>query len=184
MTVKRLTFPPSSSFTSNLGLCHAIVTRKDSKGRSRRTRLRFHLFERLRKPHRHQDHLPESVHEHTSHSSSPQMHGDNDPNAAISDPSLSRSLPFDDDPQSTNTDLSMKEALALLEGREYVPDNPGFWLRVSRFEALFRTPTSIYAAKVAAACAVFATLILANGTRHFFLSYGIKEYVLSIVVSL
>ena len=112
------------------------------------------------------------------------MHGDNDPNAAIADPSLSRHLPLDDDPQSTNTDLSMKEALALLEGREYVPDNPGFWLRVSRFEALFRTPTSIYAAKVAVVCAVFPILIWANGTRQFFLTYGIQGSLLSIVVAL
>ncbi len=95
------------------------------------------------------------------------MHGDNNPNAAIADPSLLCHLPLDDDLQSTNTDLSMKEALALLEGREYVPDNPGFWLRVSRFKALFRTPMSIYAAKVAAVCAVFAILIWANGTHQF-----------------
>src|SRR5258708_4253208 len=163
MTVKRLT---CSSFASDLSLCHAIVTWKDSRGCSRWSCLRFHLFERLQKLHRHQDHLPKLVHRHT-HSSSHQMHGDNNPNAAIADPSLLCHLPLDDDLQSTNTDLSMKEALALLEGREYVPDNPGFWLRVSRFKALFRTPMSIYAAKVAAVCAVFAILIWANGTHQF-----------------
>ena len=112
------------------------------------------------------------------------MDGENDPNAAYADPSLSRRAPFELDPQTIDTDLSMKEALALLEGKEYVPDNPGFWLRASRLEAKLHSPMSIYAGKVAGAAAVFATLIWAVHTRHFFLEYSIQGSLLTVVVAL
>ena len=160
------------------------MTRKDSKGRSRQKRLRFHLFERLRKPHGHHVHLSELVGQYSPSSPSSPMHGENDPNAAYADPSLSRRVPFELDPQSIDTGLSMKEALALLEGKEYVPDNPGFWLRASRLEAKLRSPMSIYAGKVAGAAAVFATLIWAVHTRHFFLEYNIQGSLLTIIIAL
>jgi hypothetical protein len=45
-------------------------------------------------------------------------------------------------------ELSMKEALALLEGRRYVPEKLSVWQYLNNLEHWLRSPNSIYAAKV------------------------------------
>lgn len=57
--------------------------------------------------------------------------------------------------------MSLREALARLSGRDFVPIKKNFWTRVAELERMLRSPDSIYAFKTAAAVAVFAVFLLA-----------------------
>lgn len=81
-------------------------------------------------------------------------------------------------------EYGMREAIARLEGREYIPVKPTIWQRLHRLEAMTRSPDSIYAMKVAAAALVFGALIWADGSRAFFIKYNIAGSLLTIVVAL
>jgi hypothetical protein len=151
--------------------------RKDSQGRPRRRRLRFHLFEKLRRGHHH------VVDISATGPRDAEFKGMNDATAAVVDPSYSQNVAGEDTGYAQR-ELSMHEALALLEGREYVREKPNIWLRLSNIEKHFRSPLSIYAFKVAAAAMVFGALIWADGTRKWFLSYTIASSMLTLVVAL
>lgn len=81
-------------------------------------------------------------------------------------------------------EYGMREAIARLEGREYIPVKPTIWQHLHRLEAMTRSPDSIYAMKVAAAALVFGALIWADGSRAFFIKYNIAGSLLTIVVAL
>lgn len=57
--------------------------------------------------------------------------------------------------------MSLREALARLSGRDFVPVKKNFWTRIAELERVLRSPDSIYACKTAAAVAVFAVFLLA-----------------------
>lgn len=163
-------------FVTVLAQCHAHVKRTDAQGRPRRRRLRFHLFESLvRKRHHHPDSLP---------AGSATNAGENQISPAAVDPPYSADAPRERDDNTTPREYSMKEALAVLEGRDYVPTKPTIWQRLDDLEAMTRSPNSIYAMKVAGASLVFGSLIWANGSRSFFIKYNITGSLLTIVVAL
>lgn len=159
---------PASQFTAVLSECHALVGRRDAKGRKRQRRLRFRLLERfMMKPVL----SPGSSSSEASGSEKPQG----------SEPS-----PFDHQEPSASVehDLSMKEALALLEGRTYTPPSTTFWQRLERLEQWTRSPLSIYAFKVMGASLVFGALLWAEGSRAFFIKYQMTTSLLTVVVAL
>lgn len=55
-------------------------------------------------------------------------------------------------------ELSIKEALALLDEVEYKPTYENIWVRIGRFNKFFQSEQSVFAVKTAAAASVFATL--------------------------
>lgn len=87
-------------------------------------------------------------------------------------------------PASLDHELSMREALALLEGRAYTPTSPTIWQRIERLEQWTRSPISIYAFKVMGASLVFGALLWAEGSRAFFLKYQMTTSLLTVVVAL
>lgn len=84
----------------------------------------------------------------------------------------------------TAHDLSVSEALALLEHRPYVPPQHSFVQRLERAEQWFREPTSVFAAKTACAASVFAVLILHPVPRPWFIEFGMSGGALTIVTAL
>lgn len=165
-----------SQFTTVLAQCHAHVKEADASGRRRRLRLRFHLFESLgRKRHHHSDSLP---------AGSGGGPTGNQTNAAVADSSYPLSASDERDEGTTPREYSMKEAMAVLEGRDYVPTKRTVWQRLDRLEAKTRSPNSVYAMKVAGAALVFGSLLWADGSRPFFIKYSITGSLLTIVVAL
>ncbi|BGP28655.1 hypothetical protein JCM10296v2_000391 [Rhodotorula toruloides] len=79
--------------------------------------------------------------------------------------------------------MSLREALARLSGRDFVPIKKNFWTRVAELERLLRSPDSIYAFKTAAAVAVFAVFLLAPSLHTFFINYGLTGGIITIVVA-
>jgi hypothetical protein len=167
-----------SQFTTVLAQCHAYVKETDARGRRRKLRLRFHLFESLgRKRHHHSDSLP-------SGSTTAGEPSGNQTNAAAVDSSYPVNASGEQTEGKTPREYSMKEAMAVLEGRDYVPTKPTIWQRLHSLEAKTRSPNSIYAMKVAGAALVFGSLLWANGSRAFFIQYSITGSLLTIVVAL
>ncbi|KAF8585693.1 hypothetical protein K439DRAFT_1660110 [Ramaria rubella] len=87
----------------------------------------------------------------------------------------------DDD---SDDDLTLPKALALLERKTYTPVQLNFWQHLDNFQQLVQSPTSVYAAKTAAAASVFGTLIYASNPRPWFLNYSLTSGMLTIVVAL
>ncbi|KAI5481791.1 hypothetical protein MNV49_000068 [Pseudohyphozyma bogoriensis] len=85
------------------------------------------------------------------------------------------------DPKGT---MSLAEALATLEGREYVKPKVSIWERISQLEHLLRTNTSIYAFKTACAVSVYTVFILAPSLKTFFVDYGLTGGLITIVVAM
>ncbi|KAF8600286.1 hypothetical protein BDV93DRAFT_476704 [Ceratobasidium sp. AG-I] len=81
-------------------------------------------------------------------------------------------------------ELSVREALAILEQQEYVPKKTNIWQKLERAERLLESPTSIYAGKTAAATLIFAVLIWAPTTRQWFINYGLTGGLITVVVAL
>ncbi|GEM06176.1 transmembrane protein [Rhodotorula toruloides] len=86
-------------------------------------------------------------------------------------------------PSDRTSKMSLREALARLSGRDFVPVQKSFWTRVAEMERLFRSPDSIYACKTAAAVAVFAVFLLAPSLHTFFINYGLTGGIITIVVA-
>jgi hypothetical protein len=55
-------------------------------------------------------------------------------------------------------ELSIKEALAILENRKYNPVKERLWEKVNRVKSVLQSDSSVFAAKAAAAATVFAVL--------------------------
>ncbi|GAA5863516.1 hypothetical protein JCM1840_000049 [Sporobolomyces johnsonii] len=80
--------------------------------------------------------------------------------------------------------MSLREAIAKLSGRDFVPRKTSVWRLVAGMERLLRSATSVYAAKTASAVAVFAVFILAPSLKSFFISYGLTSGVITLVVAM
>lgn len=73
--------------------------------------------------------------------------------------------------------MELREAIAKLSGQTFTPRTTTFWQKVAALERLARSPTSVYAAKTAAAVSVYAVFLLAPSLRvssffFFDLSFG------------
>ncbi|CAE6533569.1 unnamed protein product [Rhizoctonia solani] len=93
-------------------------------------------------------------------------------------------MEIDNASQVEDRELCVREALALLEQKEYVPQQPNVWQKLERAKHLLESPTSIYAGKTAAATLIFAVLIWAPTTRQWFISYGLTGGLITVVVAL
>jgi len=88
------------------------------------------------------------------------------------------------DVSESERELSFKEAMALLENREYVRKRKTVWQRYKAIEEAARTPMSVFALKTATGALIFAMLLFAETTRQFFINYGLQVGVLTLVVSI
>ncbi|KAF8749522.1 hypothetical protein RHS01_09997 [Rhizoctonia solani] len=93
-------------------------------------------------------------------------------------------MEIDNASQVEDRELCVREALAILEQQEYVPQNVNIWQKLERAKRLFESPTSIYAGKTAAATLIFAVLIWAPATRQWFINYGLTGGLITVVVAL
>jgi hypothetical protein len=84
--------------------------------------------------------------------------------------------PTDKPASETQKEMSMKEALCLLEQKPYTPTKPNAWQRLADFENFLRSPDSIYALKTALAAIVYTTLLWAPKTRGWFINYGLTVW--------
>ncbi|GAA5995099.1 uncharacterized protein JCM10292_004539 [Rhodotorula paludigena] len=85
---------------------------------------------------------------------------------------------------SDKSKMTLREAIARLSGRDFVPPTRTFWQRIAQLERLARSPDSIYAAKTAAAVSVYAVFILAPSLTSFFVDYGLTSGIITIVVAM
>ncbi|KAG8991644.1 hypothetical protein FRB93_002631 [Tulasnella sp. JGI-2019a] len=83
-----------------------------------------------------------------------------------------------------NTDLSLGEAMAMLEGRPYVRKTYTWGERIHQLRAMATDTTSLFALKSAAAATVFAMFIYCESTRLWFVQYALSSGLLTIVVAL
>ncbi|BGP44750.1 hypothetical protein JCM10450v2_000564 [Rhodotorula kratochvilovae] len=87
-------------------------------------------------------------------------------------------------PDGAAPKMTLREAVARLAGRDFVPPKKSFWVRIAELERLFRSPDSIYAAKTAAAVSVYGVFILAPSLKAFFVDYGLTSGIITIVVAM
>jgi len=150
---------------------HAAVMKFDEKrGRGPRSRLQVHFFQLL--------HRPKKKSREALNYTPPSASRSGTLSTATSESVSLERDPFDD------RVLSVAEAAALLEGREYAPKKVTFMERIQWLEHLIRSPTSIFAMKTSAAASVFTILILAQTTSAFFVSYALTGGVLTLIVSI
>ncbi|CAE6534018.1 unnamed protein product [Rhizoctonia solani] len=93
-------------------------------------------------------------------------------------------MEIDNASQVEDRELCVREALAILEQREFVPQKTNVWQKFERAKHLLESPTSIYAGKTAAATLIFAVLIWAPATRQWFINYGLTGGLITVVVAL
>ncbi|KAG9083400.1 hypothetical protein FRC07_013922, partial [Ceratobasidium sp. 392] len=153
-------------FTRELSTFHdAVMSRK-----TQRKRLHVHLFETLvgkvRKAERKRKERADKIH------------------AGKAEGEETGDMEIDDASAVEDRELNVREALAILEQKEYVPKKMNVWQRLERMERLLESPTSIYAGKTAAAALIFAVLIWAPNTRQWFVSYGLTGGLITVVVAL
>ncbi|KAF8591763.1 hypothetical protein K439DRAFT_1326105 [Ramaria rubella] len=101
--------------------------------------------------------------------------------ALTSRPPSKTSKTEDDD---SDDELTLPKALALLEKKTYTPVKLNLWQHLDNFQQLVQSPTSIFAAKTAAAASVFGTLIYASNARQWFIDYSLTSGLLTVVVAL
>ncbi|KAJ1303164.1 hypothetical protein OPQ81_011365 [Rhizoctonia solani] len=93
-------------------------------------------------------------------------------------------MEIDNASQVEDRELRVREALAILEQKEYIPEKTNVWQKLERAKRLLESPKSIYAAKTAAATLIFAVLIWAPTTRQWFINYGLTGGLITVVVAL
>ncbi|KIM23580.1 hypothetical protein M408DRAFT_253625 [Serendipita vermifera MAFF 305830] len=86
--------------------------------------------------------------------------------------------------QEEARELSIKEALALLENKPFTPVTTTILQKIGKFNEKLSSDTSVFAFKSAAAASVFATLIFAETTRQWFIDYGLTAGLLTCIVAL
>ncbi|KAG8728006.1 hypothetical protein FRC11_011969, partial [Ceratobasidium sp. 423] len=156
-----------NQFAHELSAFHEAVTSR--KNRSKR--IHIHMFEVLagkvhkaeRKKKERAQRVPVST--HTTQSETGDMEIDNAS-------------------EVEDRELCVREALAILEQKEFVPKKTNFWQKLERAKRLLESPTSIYAGKTAAATLIFAVLIWAPTTRQWFINYGLTGGLITVVVAL
>ncbi|KAG8962337.1 hypothetical protein FRC03_004345 [Tulasnella sp. 419] len=95
-----------------------------------------------------------------------------------------RSCKFSGSSPSDDLDLSLREAMAILESKPYEKPKVTPWDRVHNLKIWLTSNDSIYAAKAAAATSIFAVLLWANTTRQWFISYGTTSGLITVTVAL
>ncbi|CAE6445071.1 unnamed protein product [Rhizoctonia solani] len=156
-----------NQFTHELSTFHEIVVSRKKHSK----RIHVHMFEMLagkvhkaeRKKKDRAQRVPMST--HTTRSETGDMEIDNAS-------------------QVEDRELCVREALAILEQKEYVPQQTNIWQKFERAKRLLESPNSIYAGKSAAATLIFAVLIWAPTTRQWFINYGLTGGLITVVVAL
>ncbi|CUA67618.1 putative polyketide synthase 3 [Rhizoctonia solani] len=156
-----------NQFTHELSSFHEIVVSRKSRSKW----IHVHMFEMLagkvhkaeRKKKERAQRVPVSAHPTQSDT------GD---------------MEIDNASQVEDRELCVREALALLEQKEFVPQKTNFWQKLELAKHLLESPTSIYAGKTAAATLIFAVLIWAPTTRQWFINYGLTGGLITVVVAL
>ncbi|KAG8888780.1 hypothetical protein FRB98_006792 [Tulasnella sp. 332] len=98
---------------------------------------------------------------------------------------LFESVAHKDDPaEKDDTELSLAEAMAMLESRPYVRKQYTWGERIHQIRAKVTDQTSLFALKAAAAATVYAMFIYAAKTRSWFVSYALSSGLLTIVLAL
>ncbi|KAG9083745.1 hypothetical protein FRC07_013826, partial [Ceratobasidium sp. 392] len=153
-------------FTRELSTFHDAVMSRKTQGK----RLHVHLFETLagkvRKAERKRKERADKI------------------QAGKAEVEETGDMEIDDASAVEDRELNVREALAILEQKEYVRQKMNIWQRLQRAERLLESPTSIYAGKTAAAALIFAVLIWAPNTRQWFISYGLTGGLITVVVAL
>ncbi|PVF96818.1 hypothetical protein CPB86DRAFT_708358 [Serendipita vermifera] len=83
----------------------------------------------------------------------------------------------------TLEELSVKEALAMLENRPFTPTSLTLWQRIDTVNQFVKTDQSIYALKTAAISSIFAVLFYAPATRPWFTSFAMQASLLAALVA-
>ena len=131
-------------------------------------RLHVHFFDHLHRPHKKKPVEPNS-------------------NVVLAPPDKDTEdspSPGDDPNKNAFRELSVAEALALLEGTPYTKGQTNIWQKLEKVEQLLRSPTSVYAFKTAAAATIFTVLILHPVPRPWFINFGLTGGALTIVTAL
>ena len=74
--------------------------------------------------------------------------------------------------------------MALLESKTCEMPKRDLWSFLHNLKTQLYSPTSVYAAKTAAAATLYALLIFIEGSRQWFISYGMTGGLLTVVVAL
>jgi hypothetical protein len=85
---------------------------------------------------------------------------------------------------STASKMELREAIAKLSGQDFAPRKQSLLQKVALLERLIRSPTSIYAAKTAAAVSVYAVFLLAPSLKVWSLSSPVSGVETDLVPSL
>jgi len=93
---------------------------------------------------------------------------------------LKRKNPVATQPE-TSRPLSRREALAKLEGREYVRPKQNIFRRYKQLEDFLLSSQSVFAFRTMLATMIFAILLLAPSSRSFFLNYNLNGGLITIV---
>ena len=88
------------------------------------------------------------------------------------------------DSETLGTDLSLHEAIAVLESKPYKPDQIDPSQRIHALKMWILGKNSLYAAKTAAAATVFALFIYIDTTRKWFLDYNVTTGMITVIVAL
>ncbi|OAW00011.1 hypothetical protein PTTG_25139 [Puccinia triticina 1-1 BBBD Race 1] len=86
--------------------------------------------------------------------------------------------------QSPEEEMTMREALETLKGKQYVPTKMSLFERVRVIEKLLRSPDSTCAFKLACAVTTLAVLYWCDSTREFAQKYNLNTSVITLVVSI
>ncbi|ELU44412.1 hypothetical protein AG1IA_01553 [Rhizoctonia solani AG-1 IA] len=158
-----VSYDTSSQFAHELSTFHeAVISRK-----TRPKRVHVHLFETLEgKVHKAERKRKERA--------------QRPPISNRTSRSETGDMEIDNASQVEDRELCVREALAILEQQEYVPQNVNIWQKLERAKRLFESPTSIYAGKTAAATLIF----WAPATRQWFINYGLTGGLITVVVAL
>ncbi|KAG8964460.1 hypothetical protein FRC03_001776 [Tulasnella sp. 419] len=81
-------------------------------------------------------------------------------------------------------DLSLGEAMAVLESRPHQKEKRSIWHYVHDIKVFLLGSDSVYAAKTSAAATIYSILLLADTTRQWFISYSMTGGLLTVVVAL
>lgn len=142
------------------------------------------LYHKSKRDHKRGLHVHFFENLHRAHKKTPVDRKLSDISGSTANVSEDSASPGDDPSKDSFRELSVAEALALLEGTPYTKIPSNIWQKLEEVEQLLRSPTSIYAFKTAAAATIFAVLILHPVPRPWFINFGLTSGTLTIVTAL
>ena len=166
METKILIWPPFRQFVNELEQLYYTCKKKSKR------RIHIHIYESIHRPHTKPPILATAT---------PMPM---DPMLPTTNPATGSMPPVTEAEKEYTHDLSVSEALALLEHRPYTPPKHNTFQQLERVEHWFHTPNSIYAAKTACAVTIFAVLILHPVPRPWFIKFGMSGGAVTIVSAL